>query len=312
VDYFARAPERIAALTPAQVQSAARAWWDADRLALVVVGPASVLRSQLAALGPVEVVTATSVARELRPSSVTETPTAEQLTRGRELIALALTAHGGLDQLARIKDSIVDGDAIVVAEGQEFAGQMRQIRKEPYRYVFSTQMLGVETTQILDGDHGWSRVPGGAAEVQDLDSLNVLALRSAFATDLPHLLLSAAEPKARLAWRGRERIGGVEADAVEVVDAGGERRVLFLDHDTHRLAAMEQSEIDPAIGVTFARRLYGDWRTVNGVLWPFHEERLLNGERMLSLALKRVQFNAGIEDGLFARPASNSSRLRTR
>jgi hypothetical protein len=130
-----------------------------------------------------------------------------------------------LDRLTRIKDSILEGDATMVSQGQEFAGELRQIRKNPNRFLFSTQLLGVQTSQVLDGDRAWTRPPGADSEVQELDSLSVKGLRSG-SIDLQRLLFIAAKPGAPVARREHRR---GDADAVEVIATDGVRRVLFLD-----------------------------------------------------------------------------------
>jgi hypothetical protein len=47
---------------------------------------------------------------------------------------------------------------------------------------------------------------------------------------------------------------------------------------------------------------------VSGVQWPFHEERLLDGQPAMTLSLKRVAFNTGVSDDLFRRPGGSSTR----
>lgn len=54
-DYWTTYPARVAAITPEQVQAAARKYWDPSRLQIVAVGDASKIRDILSKLGPVEV-----------------------------------------------------------------------------------------------------------------------------------------------------------------------------------------------------------------------------------------------------------------
>ena len=116
---------------------------------------------------------------------------------------------------------------------------------------------------------------------------------------------SATSPKvsvgrsSRVAWRGRERVGGQNAEVVEVVAPDGDRRILFLDDPNHRLVGMEQNEAGHS-----ARRLYRDFRDVNGVQWPFGEDRMLDGQRVMTLTLRRVAFNGGLTDQMFRKPGT--------
>ena len=55
VDYWDRYTERIAAVTPAQVQAAARKYLDPRRLQIVAVGDAAKIGPNLQSFGPVDV-----------------------------------------------------------------------------------------------------------------------------------------------------------------------------------------------------------------------------------------------------------------
>jgi hypothetical protein len=167
------------------------------------------------------------------------------------------------------------------------------------RFMFSTTFPVLHTVQVLDGARAWSLADANPPRFVDMDSLAIAGLRAGFRSDLQHLLITVADPTTRVAWRGVERVDEADADVIEMVASDGERRVLFLDAASHRLVAMEQNE-----GGHSARRHYRDYRDVNGVLWPFSEERLLDGQRAMSLTLRRVAFNAGVKDELFRKPGS--------
>jgi len=136
-------------------------------------------------------------------------------------------------------------------------------------------------------------------QAQELDSTTVAALRFAFLSDLPHLLLAASQPTSKVALRGHETVGDRDADVLEVRLADGRRYVLLVDAENHRLVGMEQNE-----GARFARRLYGDYRPVNGILWPYSEDRSQDGQRVMVLAIKKVELNTGVSDDLFRKPSA--------
>jgi zinc protease len=287
----------------ADVNAAASKWLDPSHQIVVVVGPASQLKSQLEALGPVQVVSATGspVAVELRAAAITTPPTEEQLAQGQATLAKTVTAHGGLTKLRTIKDSTIDADATIATPGQEMSGSVRQVRKEPDRMVYVTDFFSTETYQILAGNQGWAKMGGISIPVQaqELDSTTVAALRFAFLSDLPHLLLAASQPTSKVALRGHETVGDRDADVLEVRLADGRRYVLLVDAENHRLVGMEQNE-----GPRFARRLYGDYRPVSGILWPYSEDRSQDGQRVMVLAIKKVELNTGVSDDMFRKPSA--------
>jgi hypothetical protein len=299
-DRMADHPRRIGSLTGETVRATLARRVSPDRMVLVAVGPADRLRPQLEGIGPVEIVPAEAALEVIElPSAARTPPTQDQITKGRALAEQAAAAHGGLERLRGLKDSTLEGDIVMTPGPRELAGQVLQLRKEPDRFLFSMTISVLRSVQVLRGDRGWSQAGDDSTAIEDLDSLGVVGLRNGFRSDLRHLLVSAADPASRVAWRGRERRDDREADVLEVLSADGDRRLLFLDAATHHLVAMEQSD-----GGHTVRRLYRDLRSVNGVLWPFNEERQLDGQRTMTLALSRVAFNTGIEDRRFRKPGS--------
>jgi len=127
----------------------------------------------------------------------------------------------------------------------------------------------------------------------------VAALRAGYRSDLRSLLLESADPTATVALRGRESRDGRETDVIEVISAAEGRRLVFLDTTSHHVVAMEYND-----GGRSALRIYRDMREVNGILWPFYEERLLDGIPVMSFTLTKVAFNTGVKDAEFRRPGS--------
>ncbi len=293
-------PERLRSLTGDAVRAAFAHYVSPDHMVLVAVGPADRLRSQLERFGPVEIVPAEGAAEVIElPSTARTPPTPEQMVKGRALVGQAAAAHGGLELLRGIKDSTLEGDVVVTPGPREQTGKVLMVRKDPDRFLFSLAISVMKSTQVLNGDRGWSRMGDEPGQIGDLDSVNVAGLQAGNRSDSNHLLLSAANPASLVAWRGQERRDERDTDVLEVVSTEGERRLLFLDAESHRLVAMEQNDRGHSV-----RRIYRDLRNVNGVLWPFSEERLLDGQPTITIALRRVAFNTGVKDALFIKPGS--------
>jgi predicted Zn-dependent peptidase len=302
-------PARIRAVTAGQVTDALQRWVDPAPAWIVAVGPASVLRSALERLGPVELSgppgAAAAPAATPPPSRAPRPASPEQQRRGRLVVTQAVTAHGGDLRLRRVEDSVMEGSMTVsTPDGREITGEMQQVRKEPWKMLLATRLMGFDTQQVLDGRHGWLRYGGDSVVVSDADSTTVDGLRAGFSADIVHLLRSAASPGTRVAWRGRATIGGREADIVDADAREAEPRRLYFDRLTHRLVAMDQNEERPGSGTYNTRRIYKDYHPVAGVWWPYYEERLLSGRRVMTLSLQRVAFNTGVEDATFRKPAA--------
>ena len=302
---FDRYDEQIRSIGATEIAAATSHHLDPEHVAIVAVGPAQTLRAQLAPLGTIEV-----RATESKVTPVVATmkpPTAAEAARGRDLVQKAATAHGGLTRLRAIRDSRVDADVTLTMGGRELLGTMRQIKKEPYRMVYTTTFAGFGTQQILNGDRAWANTNSATGEDQPLDSLGVAGMRSGFASDVPHLLVGALEPTVRLAGRGKKKLANRTVDVVEELDANQQRRLLEFDPTTHRLVGMEQHESGAGGAEFTASRRYRDYRPVKGVLWPHVEERWLNGERVMLITVKAVALDSGVDEALFEKPEAPMS-----
>ena len=121
-------------------------------------------------------------------------------------------------------------------------------------------------------------------------------------------LLSAADPKSTVWSRGTEQLDTLKALAV-VVESKGIVRTYFLDPRTYRLIAFDQFE-DPSQRGLRARRKFSEFQPVSGILWPYHEERLLNGERVMQVEVRNVRVNSGVPDAAFEMPSAGPKRTR--
>ncbi len=301
-DFFDRYDARVGAVSPGDAAAAARHWIDPARLTVVIAGPAARIKPPLEALGQVEVLAPPAGLESKRARSDEFRPTSEQVRRGREIFEQALAAHGGADRLRAIKDSAIEGNIALRQGASEVKGVLRQIRKEPFKMVFATRFQDFETRQVLNGRSAWSRSGADSSQIVDADSLQVAALRSGFGSDLVHLLLAGLRAGAVAAYVGRESIAGRSADVVRLVAPGLERRRYLFDAENHHLLAVEESA--PAVGGQVSRRLFSQWKSTDGVLWPMAEERQVDGMRIMLLTLRSVELDRGVPDRTFERPAA--------
>ncbi len=292
-DIVAHYRAQLDGVTAETVGEAAARWLDPARAVIVVVGPAVDLEAALRHFGPVEVLRPSATA----PSPPVAEPSAADQTRGRQLVAKAIRAHGGASRLSKIRDSWIDADITLNVGGQRMEGTMTQVRREPFQMVMVTEVGGVASRQTLAGQRGW-RIATDDSVASDLDSLAVSGLRAGFTADLPHLLLAGQDSRSRVYSAGSEPWGGVDALAVVVEAPGEPSRTLYFHPESGGLLGFDQGEITGAV----VRRRYSDLRTVSDILWPHREERQLEGETMMTVRVRSVRINTKPADDLFAKP----------
>ncbi len=298
----------MAAATPARVAAAARGTNAAD-VAILVAGPAERLRKPLAALGAPDVLKLDPERGAAAAAAAAPAPKPEDFAAGRRIVQEAIAAHGGIEALRRVVDSVVDADLVLSLQQQRLEGTLKIVRREPGQMSYLTEMRDFRSSQVLSGDSAWTMIQN-AGQIQPADSAGVAALKAGFRSDIVHLLLDAVDPTARAAANGEGDIAGVPALRVDCSGGAGGTRTLWFDATTKRLIALDHVEAVARAGNVPARRLYRDFRSVSGVLWPYLEERVLDGQPFMSVRARDVRVNVGIGDVQFARPTVTETKSR--
>ena len=304
-DFFERYDARIGAVSAAEAAAAARHWLDPARLSVVIVGPAGRIKPGLERLGPVEVRVPPAALAGRQGGGDEAAPSPEQERRGAELFGQALAAHGGTERLKSIKDSSIEGDLVLLQGSNQISGVLRQVRKDSYKMVFSTQFQNFETRQTLNGPTAWSRAGADSTQIVDADSTQIAGLRSGYDSDPIHLLLAGVREGAHTTYEGSARLLGRPVEVVRLDAPGMARRRYYFDAENHRMLAIEEVARSLVGGVS--RRLFSDFKTADGVLWPMIEERQVGGTRVMLLTLRSVALNRGVPDAVFERPAASKA-----
>ncbi len=272
---------------------------------LIAVGPADSLSGPLAAFGAVQV---EPVDRPVvsRPDTLAA-PTAAELQRGRQLLDVAVVAHGGATRLRAVKNMVTEGEMLVVAGQNEISGQFSMVRVHPSRLVFSNKIFDFESRQVLDGTKGWMLAQADTATLSEADSAGVASMQNIFDGDLVNVLRSALAPGTRVAARGKERVNGRECDLIDFVTARGVPVRLALDSSTRRVTA-----IDGALGadlVWHERRVLMDIRPVGSLMLPFTEQRFVDGTLLTTFHVRKASIDAPIDESIFRKPTVRRGRI---
>jgi zinc protease len=303
-DFFRSNRQRMGAVTAADVQRAARLDLHPDRLMIVAAGPGVAVGKALEGLGPLEVVEVRAPAASaghLAPEEGIEL-TPERLAEGRQRLTRAIAAHGGEKALKSMGDVEVTGRFMLVGPGGGMPAQIRQLRSDPYRMRTEMDFMGlgaVRVTQVLNDRRGWNQERD---QVLVADSLRVRSMRMGFIGDPVHLLRLAADSTSRSVSAGSAEFLGQPADALWVATSDGEAWRLYLDPATGLVLGLSQEERSPAGQLTTVQRRFREYRTVNGVQWPFFEERYVNGSLVATTTAEQVRMGVAAPDSLFQAP----------
>ena len=205
------------------------------------------------------------------------------------LVRRCVEAYGGEAAIGRAARSVHEGTVTSLLHPGA-PGRIGRAYARPgrLRVEVAFQDSAEGEIRVLDGGRGWRR--GQEVEGPLLTSMILQAARM----DLPALLAARGakvEARGTLALDGKTlRVLALTLAPGVVVEAG-------IDPATGRILRSRGSAAGPA-PVEFITT-YSDFRTVDGVLVPFHEENWANGKTTGETALSRVEFPESFPPDLF-------------
>ncbi len=287
-DYYANYLKYIEAVSPENVQAAARKYLQPENCYILVVGKADEVATKLAGFSPNQTIDYYDVeGNRIDPADrVPEIP--EKIT-AEDVIERYLEAMGGRTRL----DTLTDISMKMSMDMQGMKLESVMIRKAPDRFLLSMTLGDLVLSRIVyDGTTG--RASDMQGELAELEGEELEGLK-AQARFMPELDYPAAGYSLKLL--PVESIDGRDAYKIELTDPLGEISLAWYDVDTGLRIQEEETEETPD-GPLVQITTYGDYRDVDGILYP-HRIVFRVGPQILTGTVINVLFNSGIEDSLF-------------
>lgn len=177
------------------------------------------------------------------------------------LVDAVLEAYGGRAALAGVKAYRMEGTVGSVMRG---TGALVRTFARPDRLKIALDYPGHPETRILDGAQGWRSDGKGNLLPAEGFLLTSMLLQAARA-DLPWLLDERRETLRLLAPMDGGKIQGLEVPVGQ-----GLTLTVYVEIATGRIVRSSGVLSSPGMSTNFATD-YGDFRTVDGVLFPFRE-----------------------------------------
>jgi hypothetical protein len=149
---------------------------------------------------------------------------------------------------------------------------------------------------------------GDSAAMQPADSVSMQSLRGIFDSDLVHILRDVTDPRSDVFSRGKATAEGKPVERIEYTNRLGIRTRLTLEDPGHRIVTVET--VPTPQGGWRDRRRWSDFAQVEGVWWPRLEVRELDGERVSSVTLRRLEVNGAVDSTLFRKPIVARGQIR--
>jgi hypothetical protein len=263
--------------TAAEIQALADRYLDEGDLAIVVVGRAADIQSDLETFGDVELWDT-----ELQP---VRPATPEEVQGDAETWERLVAALGGGERLRAVQSIRLAGAVALSVGGQTMTGAIERVQALPNRQCQTINVMGMKQ-QVYNDGHEIVYVQMGTV---DRISGDTLARELESSHMLPEVYLE--ESGANVRGLGIRRVEGKETICLELLYPKGGVTTYYLDPETSLPVATEV----PDKGTTY----YGDWRSIDGVMLP--HAITVEPQPGLSLMISQVEYqlDVPVEEAMF-------------
>jgi hypothetical protein len=219
---------------------------------------------------------------------------AESSPKPEMIVADYLRAMGGAQRIAGIRTQTITGNLLEVSTGKN--GSYSLIAKAPNRFYIENLIEPDQEVAAYNGMSAWEQSPA-----EGLRTLIGDASRKAEAWGryLNGRLVDAKKDKLTLQWMGIESVNGMDAYHIRVVLGPKLARDTFFGKASHLIVRESSGE---------EQFDYDDYRAVNGIQTPYKIE-LRRAGRAYRISVTRAEYNAPVDDSVFAFPHKGSAPL---
>ena len=225
-----------------------------------------------------------------------------------DVIKKSIEAQGGLDKIKAIKTMRVTGK--MVLGGGQIEAPVVSVMKRPHSNRTEISIQGQKIIEAYDGSTKWSVNPMmGSKDPQKANDEDTQA--AADDSDVLESPLINYKDKGNVPeLMGKEDVEGSMAYKIKVTLKSGNAQTIFLDEKSF-LTVKTVSKIK-RMGQEFeAETLPGNYKSVEGVMFPFSSEMKVNKQIGMQMQFDKVEVNIPVEDSMFAMPEVKPEAKKT-
>ena len=215
-----------------------------------------------------------------------------------EIIKKNTDARGGLQKIKAIKSLKMTGKLTLAGSGVEFPITMQQ--KRPNTFRMDATFQGQSVIQAYDGETGWQVNPFQG--INEPDKLAGDELKDAQEqADIDGALVDYKEKGHTVELVGKEDLEGTPAYKLKLTLKTGDVRTVYIDAANYLELKVTAKRKSPG-GEQEVDIYRGNYKPVNGVLFPFSIEQKVAGQTQAQIAIDKIEVDVPVEDATFKMP----------
>ena len=297
LDFLERYQKALEGVNATTVLEAAKRKIHPDQFVAIVVGKEKEFEKPLESMGlPLERVDISIPAPVSKVAAEEATP--EALAKGQALLAKAAGLAGGSAAWAAIKSISIERVETVTMQGQTMDMTSVSHWRLPDHLVATRTLAVGEITQGYDGTSGWMAAMG---QVSDQPKAGEV-LRKKYEHSLFRLFGEPGTFQVQ-ALNEPKTVDGVTCTVALLKSETTKDWLLYFAPDGS-LARMEYQGEGMSGGPAKNAEVYGDWKPVGNVQYPYSEKTLMDDQPVMDAKVTSVKLNPTLADDLFKKPAA--------
>jgi len=222
-----------------------------------------------------------------------------------ELIKKNLDAKGGAQKVKAIKTAKLT--AKIIQQGLEIPLIIQKKRPRFVRVDITFQ--GKTQTVAYDGESGWKTDPfQGSPDPEKIagDDLKETEEQS----DMDGPLVDYKEKGHKVELVGKEDLEGTPVYNLKLTLKNGDVRNIYIDAENYLELKVNLKRRTPG-GEIEVDQYVGNYKSVNGVLYPFSLETKIKGQTANQITIEKIEIDVPVEDSLFKMPAKAPEKPKT-
>ena len=294
-DFLEKTKTEVEKVTVDDVKRVARKYLQPDKVRLVVVGNGADFDEPLSVFGEVNEIDVTIATPAMEVPEATE----DDMARGRALLERSVEALGGSEAFAAVQAIRQSGSLTVIRPMGEMTIDVEALVSFPDKAKSTMRTPMGEITQLLNGDRAWMINPMGAAQSAPPQMRD--SMIEEIWGNLVFLYGRVDEAGLTIQHIGQEEIDGKAAEALLITPPGLSPFRLYLDAET-MMPVKRAAQTVTQQGPTEIETTLGDYREVSGIMLPFKQTIVQNGQPAGESVTQAIEINPEIPADAFAAP----------
>jgi zinc protease len=289
-DFLQKTKNNVEKVTKADVLRVARKHLQPNKVQILAVGRPQDFDEPMSALGPVTEIDITiPTPKEQLPAATDETT-----TKGRELLAKAVSACGGTEAFTAIENYIFKSDMTMTTPQGEMQASATTTFVLPDKLQEALILPIGEVKQVVAQDEFWMVTPQGTVDVPESQRKEI---KAAMFRDWVNLFRMSNAENLAVQYLGTAQVNGTDAEIISMTD-GDSTVKLFLDAKTF-IPLKQAYKGLTMTGPADLEEIYADVCDISGIKLPFSSIINTNGKKYIERKIVEAKFNTEIDPSIF-------------